>query len=215
MIRQVHHVLRREDRRELLGKTRRIGRSEPEGNQRADVSEDSVANLRRELAQVLVSEHQADGVLAQLGQHPGKGTSGEALLLIEVKEEGATTGGRNLGTGERRRPEGGDEEGAQEIGCSFADPPRGEIGEKDAARSTQAEILQQGLRRWAFGSIGSRGPSCEGKAVADVMRSNCSFAVRQVAPPSERATVLPVAGDDLPEAMTPPAARRVPALLPA
>ena len=57
-------VFRFEDGRQFSGHDRRILGSKPEDDQRPDVRQYCVANVRHELVQVLVSKHQAQLVLA-------------------------------------------------------------------------------------------------------------------------------------------------------
>ena len=98
VVREVDEILRLEDGGELAGDQRRVLGTDSEGDEGADVSEDSIPHGRLELAEILVSEDESDPVLPELGEHCGEGECGEGMELVEVEPERPPGRLRQLGT---------------------------------------------------------------------------------------------------------------------
>ena len=123
-----------EDGLELFGEDWGVVGGDAEGDGRADVAEDGVADGVGHLGDVLVGDGEIEAVFAGFGENDSEGVGGEVLELVDIEIEGATVGDvGDVGAGHSGELDFRDEEGAEDAGVVFADQPFREVDDEDLA----------------------------------------------------------------------------------
>src|ERR1700730_1925317 len=114
MVWEVEEIRRRKLWMKFSGDRGSITRPEAEGDDRPRIAKHRVDDLGFDLLKILMGRDYADAVLPQLGGHRGEASGREGLEFVEIDEEGAPVGFRNLGAAERGERCGGDQKRAEE-----------------------------------------------------------------------------------------------------
>src|SRR5690348_15596268 len=81
---------------------------------RARISHDCVAYVRLELVQILMGHGEADAILAKFREHVCQGQGSKTLEFVDIDEEVSAFGRWCVGSTERCKPDGRDEQPAEE-----------------------------------------------------------------------------------------------------
>src|SRR2546425_8709892 len=97
------------------------------------IGSDALAQVARELPEVLVRDREREAQAARLREHAreGAGDAQEVLELVDEEEEVRAPGLRERGAREDRLPDPRDEERPDERSSGVAPTPHREIGEED------------------------------------------------------------------------------------
>lgn len=121
MIRRDAGEVVRGERGKVGAKPLSVGVAEAEGHEGADVADDGLLDVFRELIDVLVSQVETDTVFADFGEHAGKGIGDDVLEFVDVDVEWRPLLGRDIGAGHGGHLDFGHDKRTKELGIEAAE----------------------------------------------------------------------------------------------